>query len=102
MQGARGRGGRGEAGQGAAGERAVVVILPRQEQWDGVGVAAGTVAPMQRYVVSKEQQLRSKGDEGHYDADIESVEDVDDWYHISDFGAEKKAGFSIFIRFFVV
>ena len=100
MQGARGRGGRGEAGQGAAGERAVVVILPRQEQWDGVGVAAGTVAPMQRYVVSKEQWLRCQGGEGH--SDIESVEDVDDWYHISDFGAEKKAGFSIFIRFFVV
>ena len=28
---------------------------------DGVGVAAGTVAPMQRYVVSKEQRFRCRG-----------------------------------------
>jgi len=43
---------------------------------DGVGLGVGTVAPMQRYVVSKEQWLRCQGGEGH--SDIEGVEDVND------------------------
>ena len=39
---------------------------------------SGTVAPMQRYAVSKEQWLRCRGSEDHADADTEGVEDVDD------------------------
>ena len=35
--------------------------------WSGVGLGAGTVAPMQRYVVSKEQWLRCRGVEDHID-----------------------------------
>ena len=89
------------AGQGA-GERAIVVVLPRQEgagqrclgnspeprrpsgsevRGDGGAVAAvpglsGACPPVQRYVVSKEQQLQCRG--GGDEADIEGVEDVDD------------------------
>jgi len=39
---------------------------------------SGTVAPMQRHAVSKEQWLRCRGSADHVDADIEGVEDVDD------------------------
>ena len=43
---------------------------------DGAGLGVWTVAPMQTYMVPKEQWLRCRG--GEDQADIEGVEDVDD------------------------
>ena len=42
----------------------------------GVGLGVGTVVPMQRYMVSKEQCLRCRGGEGQ--AETEGVEDTGD------------------------